>query len=87
MRKLILLAVLVLASAQTTAQHYVPYDVPAYEPSSNYNSRQAPQYVQTIDNNGPQVQMQRQMERSSRQLDNMNTIRNYELIYGDTYRR
>lgn len=86
MRNLVILINLMLVNVQTSAQYYVPYEAPVYRaPRSNHESR-APQYVPNIENNGPQVDQRRNAERSARQLDNMNTIRNYELIYGDTYR-
>lgn len=34
----------------------------------------------------PDISMRAQMERQARQLETMNAIRNYEMIYGDTYR-
>lgn len=87
MKKLIMITTLMLFTAQTQAQYYVPYEVPTYTPpATSYNSRTVPQYVPNIDNNGPQVDQRRNMERMNRQLENMNTIRNYELIYGNTYR-
>lgn len=86
MRNLAILITLMLVNVQTSAQYYVPYEVPAYgAPRSNYESS-TPQYVPNIENNGPQVDQRRNAERSARQLDNMNTIRNYQIIYGDTYR-
>lgn len=34
----------------------------------------------------PDISMRAQMERQTRQIETMNAIRNYEMIYGDTYR-
>lgn len=34
----------------------------------------------------PDISMRAQMERQARQIETMNAIRNYEMIYGDTYR-
>lgn len=34
----------------------------------------------------PDISMRAQMERQARQVETMNAIRNYEIIYGDTYR-
>lgn len=89
MKSLILILFLMLGATQVSAQYYdyAPYQAYGHPPPVNYNSQGTPQYVQTIENNGPQVDMRRNMERVNRQLENMNTIRTYELIYGDTYRR
>jgi len=86
MRNLTWTVFLLLFSLQTSAQYYTPYGIPAPQ-APNHGSQRAPQYVPNIENNGPQVDQRRNMERSARELDTMNSIRNYELIYGDTYRR
>ena len=87
MRSLILIAALMFYASSSLAQYYEIYPAPAYPPPVNYDSRTVPQYVQTIENNGPQVDQRRNMERMNRQIEYQNAIRNYELIYGDTYRR
>ncbi len=88
MKNLILIVTLVAYVSSAPAQDYVPYGYPAYTPPAmNYNTPRTPQYVQTIENNGPQVDMRRNMDSMNRQIEYGNAIRNYELIYGDTYRR
>lgn len=90
MRNLILLATLLAYTAHASAQDYVPYGYPEYVPPAvnYYNSApRTPSYVQTIENNGPQVEQRRNAERLNRQIEYNNTIINYELIYGDRYRR
>ncbi len=89
MRNLILLATLICHSAHALAQGYVPYSPPAYVPpaANYYNS--APRtnsHVQTIDNNGPQVQQRLNAERMNRQIEYNNAIINYETYTGDRYR-
>ena len=92
MRNLILIVTLLCYTAHASAQDYIPYGYPEYIPPAvnYYNSAprvSTPSYVQTIENNGPQVDQRRNAERMNRQIEYTNTIRNYELIYGDTYRR
>lgn len=90
MRNLIFIVTLLCYSAPTLTQDYIPYGYPEYAPPAvnYYNSApRTPSYVQTIENNGPQVDQRRNMERMNRQIEYQNAIRNYELIYGDTYRR
>jgi len=90
MRNLILIAALLCYSAHALSQDYIPYGYPEYAPPAvnYYNSvPRTPSYVQTIENNGPQVDQRRNTERMNRQIEYQNTIRNYELIYGDTHRR
>jgi hypothetical protein len=85
MRNLTWTVFLLLFSLQTSAQYYTPYGAPAPQAPNNGPQR-APQYVPNIENNGPQVDQRRNTERAARELENMNTIRNYQIIYGDTYR-
>lgn len=92
MRTLILLATLVCYTAHAAAQDYIPYGYAGsgYAPPevNYYNSQpRTNSYVQTIENNGPQVDQRRNAERMNRQIEYTNTIRNYELIYGDRHRR
>lgn len=89
MKSLILILFLMLGATQVSAQYYdySPYQTYGYPPPVNRSSQGTPQYVQTIENNGPQVDMRRNMERMNRQIEYNNMIRNYELIYGDRNRR
>lgn len=90
MRNLILIVTLFCYTTHVSAQGYTPYGYPEYAPPAvnYYNSTpRAPQYVPNIENNGPQVDQRRNLERLNRQIEYNNAIRNYELIYGDTYRR